>query len=533
LPYYKSEKHKRGAQKRVRASAFLREGAQMANQQGQDPGVTEGMQKASSAAMEAAKMGKAVAMIAKGAAAGGPGGAAVATLKNPRAVLKMAAIIGVLVILPVLLIVLLPLVIFNTIVGFVGGVLNSIGAFFRSLPIVGAIIVGIGSLFGGAAAEETAANIYFDNAFDTAHIVYNLEQAHEMISDAHFEQYQSAIARINDEILLIPEGDEARIVGIEGDAFQFNTSIVLGLYAASLYEDVMQISLNDLRDAMRHAERARDLFDHIVEIEIEERLIYPDPPPPFGYVQNPDTGAWETPGWIFSDRVETYVPEHWIFNAAAGAYEPPPPAEVEINVHNFIVVYKGEMVFAEIFGIADDEHLMAFAHEYARNLMSLLTDTDMGGWFGIILEAGEVDGFHSPFPGMNWRISSPYGWRDNPFGTGAREFHSGIDIPKPIGTPIRAVADGYIILAQFSSSAGNWIRIDHGYIPGWGNVISEYMHNSRILAAVTNPRTRVSAGQVIAEVGSTGRSTGPHLHLNIVINGERVNPVAFIGAPPS
>ena len=504
----------------------------MANQQGQgqDPKITEGLQKASSAAMEAVKMGKAAAMIAKGAAAGGPGGAAVAALKNPKSTLKLVAIIGVILILPILLIVMLPLVIFNAIVGFVGGVLNSIGAFFRSLPVVGAIIVGIGSLFGGGATVDYTESIYFTNAFDTAHIVYNLERAHEIIGDAHFEQYQAVITRINEEILLIPEGDEARIIGIEGDVFQFNTSVVLGLYAASLYENVMQISLNDLSDAMRRAERMQDLFEHIVEIETEERLVYPDPPPPFGYVQNPYTGAWETPGWVFSYLLETYVPENWIFNEFIWVYEPPPPVAVEINVHNFIVVYKGEMVFAEIFGIADDERLMTFAHEYARNLMSLLTDTDMGGWFGVILEAGEVDGFYSPFPGMNWRISSPFGWRDNPFGTGGREFHNGIDIPKPTGTPMRAIADGYVILAQFSQSAGIWIQIDHGNIPGFGRVISEYMHNSRNLVAVGQ---RVYAGQVIAEVGSTGRSTGPHLHLGIRVNSEHQNPVAFIGLPPS
>jgi len=505
----------------------------MANQQGQDSKVTEGLQKASSAAMEAVKMSKAAAMIAKGAAAGGPGGAAVAALKNPKTTLKLVAILSVIIILPILLIAMLPLIIFGAVVGFIGGVLSSIGVFFRSLPVIGAIIVGIGSLFGGgggATVDYTA--IYFDNAFDTAHIVYNLERAHEIIGNAHFEQYQDVIARINNEILLIPEGDEARIIGIEGDIFQFNTSVVLGMYAASLYDDVMQISLNDLRDAMRNAERRRNLFDHLVEVETETRLVYPDPPPYFGYVQNMNTGAWETPGWIFSERVATYVPENWIFNVATDTYQPPPPVEVEINVHNFIVTYNGEIVFAEIFGIADDERLMTFAQEYTRNLMSLLTDTDMGGWFGIILEAGIVEGFYSPFPGMNWRISSPFGWRDNPFGTGAREFHSGIDIPKPVGTPIRAVADGYVILSQFSSSAGNWIRIDHGYIPGWGHVISEYMHNSRNLVLVTTPRTRVSAGQVIAEVGSTGRSTGPHLHLNIVAAGERVNPIAFIGRPP-
>ena len=396
----------------------------------------------------------------------------------------------------------------------------------------------LGSLFGGGAAVDYTERIYFDNAFDIAHIVYNLERAHEIIGDAHYEQYQQVFARINEEILLVPEEDEARIIGIEGDVFQFNTSVVLGLYAASLYGDVMQISLNDLSDAMRRAENMRNLFSHIVEVEVEERLVYPDPPPTFAYVQNPDTGAWDTPGWLFSYRLLTYVPDNWswdgYFNHAtgiwAGAYVPPPPEEIEVTVHNFIIVYNGEMIFAEIFGIADDERLMTFAHEYARNLMSLLTDTDMGGWFGIILEAGIVEGFYNPFPGMSWRISSPFGWRDNPFGTGGREFHNGIDIPKPTGTPIRAIADGYVILSQFSAGAGNWIQIDHGEIPGFGRVISEYMHNSRNLVTVGQ---RVDAGMVIAEVGSTGRSTGPHLHLGILVNGSHVNPISFIGAPSS
>jgi hypothetical protein len=288
----------------------------MANQQ--DPKVTEGLQKASAAAMEAAKICKAAAMIAKGAAAGGPGGAAVAALKNPKATLKLVAIAVVIIILPVLLIAMLPLIIFGSIVGFVGGVLNSIGAFFRSLPVIGAIIVGIGSLFGGGAAGEPeyVNPLYFDNAFDMAHIVYNLEEAHILIDDAHFTQYQAVITTINEQTALIPEGDEARVVGIDGDAFQFNTTVVLGMYAASLYDDVMQISLDDLQNAMNRADRTGDLFSHIVEIELESRTIYPDPPPPFEYIHNPTTGAWETPGWVFSERLSTYVPEHWVWSGA-------------------------------------------------------------------------------------------------------------------------------------------------------------------------------------------------------------------------
>jgi hypothetical protein len=346
------------------------------------------------------------------------------------------------------------------------------------------------------------------------------------------EQLQSVLYLIDEEILLIPEDDEGRIIGLAGDNFMFNTTVILGMYAASRYDDVMSISLEDLRDALNEAEDDHELFSFVVEERLEVRIVYPDPPPPFESIQNPDTEEWETPGWVFSDNVSDYVPEHWIFNEAIEAYEPPPPQEIEVNVHDFVIVYIGEMVFAEIFGIADDDRLMTFAHEYARNLMTLLTDTDIGAWFGIILEAGEVDGFYSPFPNMDWEISSPFGWRTNPITGVGQEFHNGIDINKPIGTPIRAIADGYVIISQFSNSAGNWIRIDHGYIPGFGHVVSEYMHNSRNLVSVTNPLQRVEAGSVIAEVGNTGRSTGAHLHLGIIVNGTHVNPVGFIGSPP-
>jgi len=554
------------------------------NKSNPNPNITEGLQKATAAAKEAIKLGKTAAEIAKGTAAGGIGGI-VAALKNPKSTAKLVVILVIIVLLPILLIALLPLIIFGAIIGFIGGVLSRIGAFFQSLPVIGAIISGIMSLFGGgssAVVEETE-YIHFDNAFDMAHIVYNLEQAHEIIGDFHLERFEAVMEDIEDEISEIPNENEdeitneARIVGLTADSFQFNTSVILGMYAASLYEDVMQISLQDLRDAMRRADDDHELFSFIVEEYLDIRTVYPDPPLPFQYVFNPETEEYETPGWVFSDNINAYVPEHWVYNpdgsnnnsggsgssnnnnnggnssgssnnnssgvengsisgTGTGAYEPPPPQEIELNIHSFIIVYVGEMVFAEIFGIADDPRLMTFAHEYARNLLSLLTDTEMGAWFGVILEAGEVDGFYSPFPNQSWTISSPFGWRNNPFdttnNTGNQEWHNGIDIPKPIGTPIRAIADGYVILSQFSASAGNWIRIDHGYIEGFGYIISEYMHNSRNFVSVTNPPQRIEAGQVIAEVGSTGRSTAAHLHLGILVNNSHVNPISFINAPP-
>jgi len=487
----------------------------------------DGAKKAASAASEAVKMGKTAALIAKGAATGGPTGAVVAAIKNPKTTIKLLAVLSIIMFLPLLLILMLPLIIFDEIVTSVTGAFNRLGAFIRTLPVIGAVI---GLLFSGGItnSDYTAEYIYFDNAFDVAFVLHNLEEAHDIITTTHLEQFHSIVHEINGLISTLPEYDEGIIVGIEGDAFHFNTTVVLGMYSASLHSDIETISLNNLKAVLYQAHGSHSLFNYIVDTQEETRLVYPEPPPDFAYVENPYTGETETPGWVCSENVSEYVPYNWIFNDEQGIYEPPPPVSINITVHMFTVIYVGEMIFADFFGIADDAMLMTFAHEYARNLMSLLTDTDLGGWFGIVLEAGIVDGFYSPFPHMEWRISSPYGWRPCPFGIGPMEFHNGIDIPKPVGTPIRAVADGYVTVVQFNSGRGNWIRVDHGYIAGIGYVESEYLHNNRNLVSTGQ---RVSAGEVIAEVGNTGRSTGPHLHLNIRVNHQNVNPVSFIGTP--
>jgi len=539
-----------------------------------------GAQKALNAAKEAGQMGKAAANIARGAAQGGKVGAAVAAgkeaIKNPMLVAKMAGIAFLLVFLPIMLVAMLPMVIFGAIQGFVAGVLTRVGDFFRSIPIVGALIVGISGIFGGGAGQPPPdypvfESIAFYNAFDTAHLIYNLEQAHEIVSEGHMGQYEDMIFYLQGRVNAIPAGEygldtgiilgidghpihfntDGSIMGIRESSFHHNTVVVMGMYAASLFYDVESVSLEHLRSVIRDARRTHALFDYDYNIEIVQEYFFPPAPPfpEYSYRYVPiqvDTNTdgsiegyireYYISGWFWSYRTGDYVPNDWHWDNETQSYRPT-PILVYVNRHYFTIVSLGDMIFAEIFGIYGDERLMIFAHEYAQNLMTLLTDTDMGGWLGILLEAGDMDGFYSPFPEMDWRISSPFGWRGNPFGGGGREWHNGIDIPFPTGTPIRAIADGYVITARFSSSAGNWIQIDHGIIPGIGHVISEYMHNSRNLVAVGQ---RVEAGQVIGEVGSTGRSTGPHLHLGIRVSGHvnevganHINPVSLIGLPPN
>lgn len=114
-------------------------------------------------------------------------------------------------------------------------------------------------------------------------------------------------------------------------------------------------------------------------------------------------------------------------------------------------------------------------------------------------------------------ITSPFGWRSNPFG-GSPEFHPGLDIAAPMGTTVTAAAAGTVMLAQWYGGYGNYILIDHG-----GGLSTGYGHLSAIYVSVGQ---HVQRGQAIGAVGSTGQSTGPHLHFEIRVNGKPVDPAA-------
>lgn len=125
-------------------------------------------------------------------------------------------------------------------------------------------------------------------------------------------------------------------------------------------------------------------------------------------------------------------------------------------------------------------------------------------------------GFQWP---INARASSEYGWRVHPiFGT--RRLHAGIDLAAGTGTPIAAAAGGTVIYSGVQGGYGNTVIIAHG-----NGVSTLYAHQSKI--AVSNGAT-VSRGEVIGYVGSTGNSTGPHLHLEVRVNGGAVNPRGYL-----
>ncbi|MDF2634585.1 MAG: Peptidase [Pelosinus sp.] len=116
-------------------------------------------------------------------------------------------------------------------------------------------------------------------------------------------------------------------------------------------------------------------------------------------------------------------------------------------------------------------------------------------------------------------VTSRFGWRNSPFGNGG-DYHPGIDIANSVGTPIVATADGEVVQSEWYGGYGNMVQISHG-----NGISTIYGHNSRLLVHVGQS---VKKGQVIAYLGNTGASTGPHCHYEIRINGTAVNPANFL-----
>lgn len=125
--------------------------------------------------------------------------------------------------------------------------------------------------------------------------------------------------------------------------------------------------------------------------------------------------------------------------------------------------------------------------------------------------------------GKGW-ISSPFGWRADPM-TGIRSFHYGVDLPGRSGQKIRAVAAGIVVFSGRHSGHGWMVDIDHG-----DGYVTRYAHNRKNLVTTGQ---RVARGDVVALLGSSGRSTGPHVHFEVMRFGKHLNPAKFLKAGPS
>lgn len=116
-------------------------------------------------------------------------------------------------------------------------------------------------------------------------------------------------------------------------------------------------------------------------------------------------------------------------------------------------------------------------------------------------------------------VSSSFGGRTSPFSRGG-QFHKGLDISNRMGTPVVAPAEGTVTMAGRDGAYGNSVEIDHG-----GGIVTKYAHLQR---ATVKPGQWVRRGEVIGHIGMTGRTTGPHLHYEVRLNGVPVNPMRYI-----
>lgn len=134
-----------------------------------------------------------------------------------------------------------------------------------------------------------------------------------------------------------------------------------------------------------------------------------------------------------------------------------------------------------------------------------------------------LEGIPSSLPAAVISMSSNFGYRHDPF-TGASAMHAGIDFKGPVGTPIMAAADGVVTYAGVHSGYGNCVEITHA-----NGLVTRYAHLSSFSVKLGQ---KVMRGIQIARMGSTGRSTGPHLHFEVRLNGQAINPLKFLEANP-
>ena len=133
---------------------------------------------------------------------------------------------------------------------------------------------------------------------------------------------------------------------------------------------------------------------------------------------------------------------------------------------------------------------------------------------------GSYNGSKMAWPVIGYTtLSSKFGYRIHPI-SGEKKLHTGIDIPAPAGTPVVAANSGTVIISRYDNSYGNMVAIDHG-----GGLVSFYAHNTERLVKVGD---KVSKGQKISTVGTTGYSTGNHLHFEVKKNGTFVDPMNYL-----
>lgn len=187
------------------------------------------------------------------------------------------------------------------------------------------------------------------------------------------------------------------------------------------------------------------------------------------------------------------------------------------NFENRIDVAQGQISEYERDIRAQEERVKQLEAEIRRKEEEARKAAEAAGKSYKTVNLGDIR-FTWPCPSST-RITSGFGARSSPT-AGASSDHKGMDIGASTGSGIVAAAAGTVVIATYSYSAGNYVMINHG-----GGVYTVYMHCSQLLV---KEGQQVNSGQTIAKVGSTGYSTGPHLHFGIRAGGEYVDPARYV-----
>lgn len=296
-----------------------------------------------------------------------------------------------------------------------------------------------------------------------------------------------------------------RQVAVVGAGLFTLLMLLLGIFTARVvtYGSVMEENLA-LRTRMATLDRATaQLEDAIRRIRLYDtqiRSLSDDADlPGFGPLDGEDAAAWEAvTGLDPEDGTRPYYP-----GEAGDPMEELPTDEVA----------PGDVRPAELWAMALEARtarLVGLVQQMEPRMSAMVQDLE------------DWRSYRSAFPSV-WpargRLSSGFGYRRSPFSR-RWKFHTGLDIGAPRGSPIYAVSPGVVVYSGYNQGYGRMIEVDHGH-----GIHSRYAHNTSHFVA---PGDLVEAGQIIATIGSTGRTTGPHLHFEMKIDGEFVDPLDYL-----
>ena len=391
----------------------------------------------------AAKVGKAIANIAKGAAAGGLAGAAAEAVKSFKK--ELLIVVVVLLTIPILFLALLPTVI-----------------------------------FGGLNPPETGEQPILN---DNPQVVENISVINNTIGQILADAYHETLSEAESKAAGM---EYAEVVDTVGGNIVYDANRIICWYSASQDESVENIAIPHLASMVTAHKR---------------QLYY------YTTHEEPRTITWTDEDGEEHSKTVIYT--------------------------IFTILYAGEDYFPnQLFQLSDDQKELS--GYYAENLTIFLYDSYEAAGNNTHQEISDLlegdttpleDGvFGSPFPNIDWSglVTSGFGNRPYPGVGSGTSNHTGLDIGLASGSNISAVKGGTVLFVRDSGASGygKHLAINHG-----GGYVTLYAHCSQIL--VQEGET-VSAGQVIAKVGQTGWATGPHLHIEVIIDGKPVNPLDYI-----